>query len=119
MKYSSTLLLTSALLLATVLPMHAQVPTSATGCFDLDLATPMAPAFDYQCLDSPSARASDVMAAAAPLSPQQQLEQLSQENLALEFSLGLLQTQVELLSRRLATLESAAPSAEPARKKAL
>ncbi|OUJ70301.1 hypothetical protein [Hymenobacter crusticola] len=119
MKYSSTLLLTGALLLATVSPMHAQVPTSATGCFDFDLATPMAPAFDYRRLNSPSVQTSEVIAAAAPLSPQQQLEQLSQENLALEFSLGLLQTQVELLSRRLATLESAAASAEPARQKAL
>ena len=52
-------------------------------------------------------------AASAQAEQQQAMEQLTKENLSLQFKVDNLQLEIELLSRRLAALETA-PSATPA-----
>ncbi|MDF7813911.1 hypothetical protein [Hymenobacter sp. YC55] len=110
MKSSPHFLLTGALLLATALPTRAQSPGATTSDLDLKAYKPQVTWCD------PSAEYLDptlkylfgkYQAMTLPPTPEpQQLLSAENQQLALDYRIGLLQAQVELLSRRLAALEA-------------
>ena len=117
---TSAFLLAGALLLAAALPTHAQHGVGDAAnlnfetkqfdlpIYDLPLSKNICLPEDKQFTTSPFSSASIQSQLQAPT----QVEQLQKTSLEAEYLIGILQTQIEILSRRLAILENAAPLAK-------